>query len=100
MGPHLAAPGDDALDGPPGGALAPDGEVPPQAGNYHPVGVPTGVFKCRDGSIIIQAAGNRLYQRLCEVIEAPELLEDERFSTTPARQSHREEMTVELEKRC
>ncbi|MFN8633228.1 MAG: CaiB/BaiF CoA-transferase family protein [Chloroflexota bacterium] len=76
-----------------------NGEVPPQAGNYHPVGVPTGVFKCQDGSIIIQASGTRLYQRLCEVLEAPELLTDERFSTTPARQNHREEMTVELEKR-
>src|ERR671928_29103 len=45
-----------------------DGEVPPQAGNYHPVGVPTGVFKCRDGSIIIQASGGRLYTRLLDVI--------------------------------
>ena len=41
------------------------GEVPPQAGNYHPVGAPTGVYKCRDGSIIIQAAGRRLYDPLC-----------------------------------
>jgi formyl-CoA transferase len=76
-----------------------NGEVPPQAGNYHPVGVPTGVFKCKDGSIIIQASGGRLYQRLCEVLEAPELMTDERFATTAARQNHREEMTVELEKR-
>ena len=37
------------------------GEVPGQAGNYHPVGVPTGVFRCRDGSLIIQAANKRLY---------------------------------------
>ena len=76
-----------------------DGEIPPQAGNYHPVGVPTGVFRCRDGSIIIQAAGQRLYQRLCGVLEAPELLEDPRFASTEVRRKHREEMTEEIEKR-
>ncbi|MGE3270924.1 MAG: CaiB/BaiF CoA transferase family protein [Chloroflexota bacterium] len=75
------------------------GEIPPQAGNYHPVGVPTGVYKCKDGSIIIQAAGGRLYTRLLDVIEAPELAEDPRFATAEARYKHREEMTQELEKR-
>ncbi|MFN8526146.1 MAG: CaiB/BaiF CoA-transferase family protein [Chloroflexota bacterium] len=76
-----------------------DGEVPGQAGNYHPVGVPTGVYRCRDGSIIIQAAGQRLYQRLCNVLEAPELLTDPRFATAMVRRQHREEMTQELERR-
>jgi crotonobetainyl-CoA:carnitine CoA-transferase CaiB-like acyl-CoA transferase len=76
-----------------------DGEIPPQAGNYHPVGVPTGVYKCRDGSIIIQAAGTRLYARLCKALEAEELLEDPRFATPEARRRHREEMTEEIEKR-
>jgi formyl-CoA transferase len=75
------------------------GEIPPQAGNYHPVGVPTGVYKCRDGSIIIQAAGGRLYTRLLDVIEAPELATDPRFATADARYNHREEMTQELESR-
>jgi len=75
------------------------GEIPPQAGNYHPVGVPTGVFKCRDGSIIIQASGGRLYTRLLEVIGATELADDPRFKTAEARFKHREEMTEELEKR-
>ena len=75
------------------------GEVPGQAGNYHPVGVPTGVFRCRDGSMIIQAANNRLYQRLCRAIDAPELIDDPRFATSDLRRGHREEMTEELERR-
>ena len=75
------------------------GEIPPQAGNYHPVGVPTGVYKCRDGSIIIQAAGGRLYTRLLDVIGAPELAQDPRFDTAEHRLAHREEMTQELEAR-
>ncbi len=75
------------------------GEVPGQAGNYHPVGVPTGVFRCRDGSLIIQAAGQRLYERLCRTIGAPELVTDPRFATMDARRAHREAMTEELERR-
>jgi crotonobetainyl-CoA:carnitine CoA-transferase CaiB-like acyl-CoA transferase len=75
------------------------GHVPGQAGNYHPVGVPTGVFRCRDGSIIIQAASNRMYHRLCKALDAEELINDPRFVTIPDRQAHREEMTQELERR-
>src|SRR5438105_15091958 len=52
------------------------GEVPGQAGNYHPLGDPTGVYRAADGSpLIIQASGQRLYRRLCQAIGAPELLE-------------------------
>ncbi len=76
-----------------------DGEEPGQAGNYHPVGVPTGVFRCRDGHLIIQAAGQRLYERLCRAIDAPELIDDPRFANSEVRRRHREEMTVELERR-
>lgn len=75
------------------------GEVPGQAGNYHPVGVPTGVYRCRDGRMIIQAATNRLYQRLCRALGAEELVTDPRFVTGPDRQGHREELTEELERR-
>ncbi len=75
------------------------GEVPGQAGNYHPVGVPTGVYRCRDGSMIIQAASNRLYRRLSEALEAPELTDDPRFRTSKDRRTHREDLTGELERR-
>ena len=75
------------------------GEVPGQAGNYHPVGVPTGVYRCRDGSMIIQAASNRLYRRLCEALEAPELTDDPRFRASADRRAHREDLTEELERR-
>ena len=75
------------------------GEVPPQAGNYHPTGVPTGLYRVKDGAINVQAAGNRLYARLCHAIGGAELIEDPRFKTPADRRAHREEMTDELEKR-
>ena len=75
------------------------GEVPGQAGNFHPVNVPTGVFKVKDGAINIQASNNRLFGRLCRAIGGEELIEDPRFKTHPDRQAHKDELTVELEKR-
>lgn len=75
------------------------GEVPKQEGNYHPISQPTGVYQARNGSLIIQSGGQRLYRRLCQTIDAPELLEDPRFVNGPQRLAHRDELTVELERR-
>jgi crotonobetainyl-CoA:carnitine CoA-transferase CaiB-like acyl-CoA transferase len=65
-------------------------QVPPQAGNNHPTGIPTGVFETSDGHINIAAAGDDIYKRLCGALQRPDLLTDERFSTPKARQTHRD----------
>jgi formyl-CoA transferase len=75
------------------------GEVPGQAGNFHPIAEPTGVYRARDGTLIIQAAGQRLFRRLCAALDAEELLADPRFATGRERLRHRPEMTAELERR-
>ncbi|HSX81185.1 MAG TPA: CoA transferase, partial [Candidatus Saccharimonadia bacterium] len=48
-------------------------EVPPPAGNNHPTSIPIGVFKIRDGYINIAAAGQAIWERFCEAIEAEEV---------------------------
>jgi len=48
-------------------------EVPEQVGNDHPLYMPTGAFKTKDGYINIAGSGN-LFPRLCNVIGMPELL--------------------------
>jgi formyl-CoA transferase len=75
------------------------GEVPGQAGNYHPISEPTGVYKACDGSLIIQAGGQVLFRRLCGALGAPELFDDPRFVNGRERLSHRPELTVEIEQR-
>ena len=75
------------------------GEVPEQAGNYHPISQPTGVYRAGDGSLIIQAGNQRMYRRLCEALGAPELLEDARFVNGRERLAHRDELTQEIERR-
>jgi crotonobetainyl-CoA:carnitine CoA-transferase CaiB-like acyl-CoA transferase len=66
------------------------GEVPPQAGNNHPTGIPTGVFETKDGHINIAASGEEIYERFCRAIERPDLRADPRFATSRARSSNRD----------
>src|SRR5437899_6280441 len=65
------------------------GEIPPQAGNNHPTGIPTGVFETSDGHINIAAAGDEIYERLCKAIERPDFRTDPRFATSKARSTNR-----------
>ena len=73
-------------------------EIPPQAGNDHPTGIPTGVFRTKDGHMNIAAAGQNMYKRLCTALGLPELVDDSRFRNGADRSKHRKELTVELEK--
>ena len=67
-------------------------EVPPQAGNNHPTGVPTNTFRASDGYLNIAPAGQRMYQRFCEAIDRMDLYADERFNTPQQRQRNRDEL--------
>ena len=71
-------------------------EVPPQAGNNHPTGIPTGVFRTADGHINIAASGGELYKRFCNVIDRQDLLTDPRFVTPKDRSVNRDAMMAEL----
>jgi crotonobetainyl-CoA:carnitine CoA-transferase CaiB-like acyl-CoA transferase len=72
-------------------------EIPPQAGNDHPTGIPTGVFKTRDGHINIAAAGQNMFRRLCEALGNAALSDDSRFRTAADRSKNRHALTAELE---
>jgi len=75
-----------------------DREIPPQAGNDHPTGIPTGVFTTADGHINIAASGQTMYRRLCTAIGASELIDDPRFKTLAGRSKNRKAMNAELDK--
>ena len=66
-------------------------EVPEQAGNNHPTAIPTGVYRTKDGYINIAASGN-LYERLCGVLEMPQLVQDPRFCDFKLRSKNRDEL--------
>jgi len=75
------------------------GEVPPQAGNDHPTGFPTGVFPASDGVINVAATGDRMFRDFLRVVGAEHLAEDARFATSQARAGHRDELRAEVEDR-
>src|SRR5438046_3653971 len=66
-------------------------EVPPQAGNDHPTGVPTSVFKTSDGHINIAASGNKLFARLSDALGKSEWKTDPAFASAGARRKNRDQ---------
>lgn len=67
-------------------------EVPGQAGNNHPTSIPTGVFPTKDGHINIAAAGEEIYARFCNALEAPELAKDPAYATGEDRSKNRDRL--------
>ncbi|MEJ2433308.1 MAG: CaiB/BaiF CoA-transferase family protein [Pseudolabrys sp.] len=74
-------------------------EVPKQAGNNHPTTIPTGVFKTADGYINIGGGGDVMWQRICQAIEAPELVNRPGFDSSAGRSQNRDAVNAEIEKR-
>ncbi|HWW85472.1 MAG TPA: CaiB/BaiF CoA-transferase family protein [Vicinamibacterales bacterium] len=75
------------------------GEDPPRYGNAHPSIVPYGVFDAADGSLVITVGNNSQFTRFCrDVIERPDLAEDERFQTNIGRAANREALVPELKR--
>jgi crotonobetainyl-CoA:carnitine CoA-transferase CaiB-like acyl-CoA transferase len=67
-------------------------------GTAFPLIVPYQVFATLDGELMIVAANDRLYARVCETVGAPELATDARFATNPLRVANRAELVPLLER--
>jgi len=76
-----------------------DHEVPKQAGNNHPTSIPTGVFKTSDGYINIAVAGQRIWERFCQAVEAKEWLQNPDYATPPLRSKNRDGLNEAIEAR-
>jgi crotonobetainyl-CoA:carnitine CoA-transferase CaiB-like acyl-CoA transferase len=61
------------------------GEVPVRRGTEGNGGMPSRMFRCSDGDIMIVAGNNEQYARFCAVLGHPELVTDERFAEIPLR---------------
>jgi len=66
-----------------------EGEVAGQAGNDHPTIIPQGVFPTSDGHINIAAASDRLWKRLCIVLDQPGWLDLPGWTTRDGRSTNR-----------
>ncbi|MFQ5684106.1 MAG: CaiB/BaiF CoA transferase family protein [Candidatus Binatia bacterium] len=68
------------------------GKIPGRLGNAHPNIVPYQSFKTQDGYLVVGAASEGNWRRLCEAIEMPELSDDSRFAKNAQRVENREEL--------
>ena len=50
-----------------------DGNVPPRAGNRHPMCAPWNAYKASDGWLLLCSANDEQWKRLCTVMQRPEL---------------------------
>jgi len=76
-----------------------DHEVPAQAGNHHPTGVPMGCFAAADGYVNIAGASGRMLRRLCEAIGLPGIPADPRFDSAGKRSANRAELNALIAQR-
>jgi formyl-CoA transferase len=72
------------------------GDVPQQAGNDHPTGIPTGVFPTTDGHINIAASGDNLWKRCAEALGAPQLVAHPDYTTGALRSKNRKALNAAL----
>ena len=78
------------------GALV-TGEEAKRHGNAHASIVPYQPFRTADGSIVVAAANDGLYRKLCAAVERPDLASDERYATNDARVHNRVSLVAALE---
>jgi len=76
-----------------------DHEVPAQAGNHHPTGVPMGCFASADGYVNIAGSSGRLLHSLCEAIGLPGIPADPRFDSAAKRSANRAELNALIAER-
>jgi crotonobetainyl-CoA:carnitine CoA-transferase CaiB-like acyl-CoA transferase len=73
------------------------GVVPYRMGNAHPSVFPYEPFPTADNDLIVIAANDRQFQRLCTALGVPDLAEDARFLHNGDRTANREELRPLLE---
>jgi crotonobetainyl-CoA:carnitine CoA-transferase CaiB-like acyl-CoA transferase len=72
------------------------GEVPGQAGNEHPTGVPTNAYKTKDGYVNV-APMPAMWKRFCKVLGVEELTDHPDYATPKARRAHRRDLNALLD---
>lgn len=73
------------------------GQVLPRRGNGGNGGVPSQVFDCVDGQIILTVGNDSQFSRFCNALGVPHLAEDPRFITGPDRIRHRDTLIPMLD---
>jgi crotonobetainyl-CoA:carnitine CoA-transferase CaiB-like acyl-CoA transferase len=74
------------------------GKTPPPVGNHHPMNAPMGAYRAKDGYFNIAIGNDRMWRRLCELLDLSNMADDARFTDVFARVQNRVELDAILEK--
>ena len=74
------------------------GRVPHRLGTANRMAAPYEAVRAKDGYFVIGANNDRLWLRLCEVINRPDLAANPRYRTNAGRLGNREALATDLEK--
>ncbi len=74
-------------------------EVPKQAGNDHPLYMPTGVFETADGHLNIAVTGTVIWERFCQAMDAEDLMRHPDYATAALRSKNRAGLSAEINRR-
>ncbi|WP_332879898.1 CaiB/BaiF CoA transferase family protein [Kineosporia rhizophila] len=75
------------------------GVVPIQDGNDHPIIFPQGTFRTRSGSITLACGNDRMWRRLCGVLDLEELVGQPEYADNAARMANRGQLRRLIEQR-
>ncbi|ASG22209.1 CaiB/BaiF CoA transferase family protein [Nitrospirillum viridazoti] len=73
------------------------GEVPVRRGTQGNGGMPSTLFPCSDGAIMLTAGNDVQYGRLCDAVERPDLAAHPLFHTNILRVENRDALTAEFD---
>ena len=73
------------------------GEPPGRMGSKHPNIAPYQAFETTDGYVVVACASDAFWPRLCEALDRPDLLADERFETNEKRVRNRDALDPALD---
>jgi CoA:oxalate CoA-transferase len=72
-------------------------EIPKPMGSRHPSIAPFEAFKTKDSHIIIAAGNEKLFEKLCNVLNIPEISKDAKFNTNSLRSENMDDLKKILE---
>ncbi|MDB0054136.1 CoA transferase [Candidatus Pelagibacter sp.] len=72
-------------------------EIPKPMGSRHPSIAPFEAFKTKDSYIIIAAGNEKLFEKLCNILEISEIFKDPRFNTNSLRSKNIDDLKIIIE---
>ncbi len=70
---------------------------PQRLGSAHRMSAPYQAIRCADGHITLGAANDRLFRRVCELLDHPAWADDPRFASDTNRLQHRADLIAAIE---